>query len=109
MEKIPQKPKPKDLSFEEQINQNKEQRIAEVGKRESQPKTQQTSTQGQTTTSSKTMAELKQKLADLKAQTPTQQQQTQQTPNQQKLASLKQSVPQTSRSTPTAQPPSASI
>ena len=106
MEKIPQKPKPKYLSFEEQINQNKEQRIAEVGKRESQPKTQQTS---KTTTSSKTMAELKQKLADLKAQTPTQQQQTQQTPNQQKLASLKQSVPQTSRSTPTAQPPSASI
>ncbi len=108
MERQRQKPKAPTPQESWDVKRNDAIENKEVGKRESQPKTQQTATQGQTTTSP-TMAELKQKLADLKAQTPTQQQQTQQTPNQQKLATLKQSVPQTSRSTPTAQPPSASI
>jgi hypothetical protein len=110
MEKIPQKPKPKVMTFEERINRNIEQGKAEIGKRESQPKTQQTATQGQQTASSPNIAELKQKLADLKAQTPSQQQQqTQLSPSQQKLVALKQSVPQKSQSTPTAKPPSASL
>lgn len=107
MEKFPQKPK--SPNFEQEIRDKIEQGTGEVGKRESQPKTQQTATQGQTTTSP-TMAELKQKLADLKAQTPAQQQQqTQLSPNQEKLAALKQSVPQKSQPAPKAQPPSASL
>lgn len=108
MEKFPQK-RNEEPNFEQEIRDNIEQRNGEIGKRESQPKTQKTATQGQQTTSSPNIAEFKQKLADLRAQTPTQQQQTQLSPNQQKLAALKQSVPQKSQSTPTAKPPSASL
>lgn len=107
MEKFPQK-RNEEPNFEQEIRDKIERK--EIGKRESKPKTQQTATQGQQTTSSPNLAEFQQKLADLRAQTPTQQQQqTQLSPNQQKLAALKQSVPQKSQSTPTAKPPSASL
>jgi hypothetical protein len=87
MEKIPQKPKqkqkPKVLTLEEQIKEKIEQTRGEIGKSESQPKTQQTATQGQ--------------------------QQKQLTPNEQKLAALKERFLQKTQSTPTTQPPSASL
>ncbi|WP_333466934.1 hypothetical protein [Microcoleus sp. herbarium12] len=106
MEKFPQK-RNEEPNHEQKIRNNIERK--EIGKGESQPKTQKTTTQGQQTANSPNLAEFKQKLADLRAQTPTQQQQTQLSPNQQKLAALKQSVPQKSQSTPTAKPPSASL
>jgi len=112
MEMPKQKPKvpTPEESFDIKINGQIEQTRGEIGKSESKPKTQQTATQGQQTGSSPTLTELKEKLANLKAQNPTQgQQQTQLTPNEQRLADLKKSVPQKSQSTPTAKPPSASL